>query len=521
VQKVWCVVRLFAVRKVGSKVFKQSAILTPKDIRLQFPKGSPLLKLPRWGIGLVTLLLLAAGGFATFRQLIVLPRQAAANRVLTEPVQRQSLVIAVSANGTVEAERSINVSPKNAGVLKNLLVKEGDVLRQGQVIAYMDNTDLQGELVQAQGQLAEKEAALQKAIHGNRTQDIGKARAELAESQASLQVLINGNRTEDITQAKARLSNAKASLKQADADFRRNESLYQQGALSRSDRDQKLADRDKAQADAWEKQQALALQKAGTRPEEIDQARAKVRQKQQALSLLEAGSRPEEIAQARAQVLTARGSLQSIQSKIEDTILKAPFSGIVTQKYSDPGAFVTPTTAGSEVTGAASNSIIALKSVNQVVANLAETNIAQIRLGQRVNVTADAYPGKTFTGRVKQIAAQATVKQNVTSFEVKVELLADARRLLRSGMNVDTTFQVGQISNAMVVPTVAVVREKGKTGVFVASGKGDPSFALITTGANVNGKTEVKSGLKGTERVLLSFPPGRRPQSKVGDPGGV
>lgn len=513
--------RVLEMQEVMSKVLKQSAILSSKEIRLEFPKGFRLLKLPRWVIGLVAVLILGGGGFAAFRQFVIAPRRDAANRTLTGPVQRENLAIAVSANGTVEAERSINVSPKNAGVLKSLLVKEGDVLRQGQVIAYMDNTDLQGELVQAQGQLAQQEALLQKAIHGNRTQDIGKARAELAESQASLQASINGNRAEDITQANARLSNAKASLKQTEADFRRNESLYREGAISRSERDQKLAERDKAQADVWEKQQALALQKAGTRPEEIDQARARVRQRQQALSLLEAGSRPEDIDQARAQVLAARGTLQSIQAKIDDTILKAPFGGIVTQKFSDPGAFVTPTTAGSEVTGAASNSIIALKSANQVVANLAENNIAQIRLGQRVNVTADAYPGKTFTGRVKQIAAQATVQQNVTSFEVKVELSADAQRLLRSGMNVDAIFQVGQIPNAMVVPTAGVVREQGKTGVYVAQPKGRPTFATITTGVSIDGKTEVKSGLTGNEQILLSFPPDARPQAKGGLPGGA
>jgi HlyD family secretion protein len=71
----------------------------------------------------------------------------------------------------------------------------------------------------------------------------------------------------------------------------------------------------------------------------------------------------------------------------------------------------------------------------------------------------------------------------------------------------------------MVVPTVAVVREQGKTGVFVVAPNGDPTFIGIATGANVNGKTEVKSGLKGTERVLLSFPPGKRPKSTQGVPG--
>jgi HlyD family secretion protein len=502
-------------------VFKQSDIVAPKDARIIFPKKFHLPKLSRWRFGLIVFLLLAGGGFVAFRQFVVLPRQAAAKQILTEPVQRQSLVIAISANGTVKAERSINVSPKSSGVLKRLLVKEGDVLQQGQVIAYMDDTNLRGQLVQYQGQLAQQEAALRKTINGNRIQDIAKARAQLAEAQVSLQELANGNRTEDITQAQARLNNAQATLQKAEADFRRNELLYREGGISRSDLDQNRADHDTAQANVWEKQQALTLQKKGSRPEDIAQSRARVQQKQQDLSLLEAGSRPEDIDQARAQVLAAKGALQSIQTQIEDTIIKAPFSGIVTQKFSDPGAFVTPTTAGSTVSGAASNSIIALNSFNQVVANLAETNIAQIRIGQRVNITADAYPGKTFTGRVKQIAAQATVQQNVTSFEVKVELEAEAQRLLRSGMNVTANFQVGQIPNAMVVPTAAVVREQGKTGVFVTAQNGTPIFISITTGVNVNGKTEVKSGLKGTERVLLSFPPGKRPQSKIGDLGGA
>jgi HlyD family secretion protein len=509
------------MQEVSLKVIKRLANSALKDTQSILPKQFRSPKLSQWSLRLIVLLILAGSGFTAFRQFVILPRQAADNQILTAPVQRQSLAIAISANGTVKAKRSINVSPKSAGVLKRLLVNEGDVLRQGQIIAYMDNTNLQGQLVQYQGQLAEREAALRQAIHGSRWQDIAKARAQLAESEASLQELINGNRAEDISQAQARLNNADAKLRKARADFQRYELLYREGAISQSDFDQKQADRDQSQADVWEKQQALTLQKTGARPEEIAQARARVQQKQQDVSLLKAGSRPEAIDQARAQVVAAKGALQSIQTQLQDTILKAPFAGVVTQKFADPGAFVTPMTAGSMVSGAASNSIIALNSVTQVVANLAETNIAQIRLGQPVNLTADAYPGKTFRGQVKQISAQATVQQNVTSFEVKVDLLPDAQELLRSGMNVKCTFQVGAVPDAMVVPTAAVVRERGMTGVFVVSPNSEPIFTPIKTGASVNGKTEVKSGLSGTEQVLLSFPPGLRPQSKLGDPGGV
>jgi HlyD family secretion protein len=61
------------------------------------------------------------------------------------------------------------------------------------------------------------------------------------------------------------------------------------------------------------------------------------------LALSQAGARSEEIAIARAQVLSAKGSLQTIQALINDTKIRAPFSGTVTRKYADPGAFVTPT----------------------------------------------------------------------------------------------------------------------------------------------------------------------------------
>ncbi|MDM9381716.1 efflux RND transporter periplasmic adaptor subunit [Chlorogloeopsis sp. ULAP01] len=466
-----------------------------------------------WLSWLLILLLLGGVGFAVYRQLVIVPNRNAKQRVLTAPVQRQSLPIAVSANGTVKPERSINVSPKESGVLKALLVKEGDTVKQGQILAQMDDSDLQGQLTQAQGQLAQAQANLQKAIAGNRPQDIGQAQAQLDEARANLQRAIAGNRPQDIGQAEARLNNAQATLTKAEDNFRRNQQLYNAGAISLQALNQARADRDSVQATVNEAQQALALQKAGSRSEDIEQLRAVVRQREQALALLKAGTRQEDIDAAQAQVTSARGSLQTIQTKINDTVLRAPFDGVVTQKYADPGAFVTPTTSGSDVSSATSSSILSLASTNQVVANLAETNISKIRLGQKVMIRADAFPGKTFEGKVSQIAAQATVEQNVTSFQVKISIVSDSQNLLRSGMNVEADFQVGQLQNAIVVPTAAVVRRQGSTGVFVTGVGNEAVFTPIKTGATANNFTEVKSGLQGTERVLLSFPPGSRPQS--------
>ena len=481
----------------------------------------------RWLWWLLLPCLLAGGGYGIYRLVVVMPSEQQKKQVLTMPVERQTLPIALSANGTVQPERSINVSPKNSGVLKRLLVKEGDTVKQGQVVAYMDDSNLQGQLTQAKGQVAQAEANLQQLVAGNRPQDIAQSQAVLEQAEASLQQFVAGNRPQDIGQAQARLQDAQTTFNQKDDDFRRNQQLYDAGAISLQTLNQERTARDSAQSQVRIAQQALDLQKAGSRPEEISQARAKVKQQEQALALLKAGTRPEEIAAARAQVTSATGTLQNIQAQINDTIIRAPFDGVVTKKFSDPGSFVTPTTSASSAAGGSASSILTLASTNQVVANLSENNIAQIRLGQNVKLKADAFPGKTFKGQVSQIAAQATVQQNVTSFEVKIALPdAEAQKLLRSGMNVQAEFQVGELKNAIVVPTVAVVRQQRATGVFVPGLDNKPVFTRIETGVTVNNKTEVKSGLKGNERVLISFPPGERPQSQPrggifpGAPGG-
>ena len=490
-------------------------------------KGVPKQLGTRWLLWLLLPCLLVGGGYGIYRLVVVIPSEQQKKQVLTMPVERQTLPIEISANGTVQPERSINVSPKNSGVLKRLLVKEGDTVKQGQVVAYMDDSNLQGQLTQAKGQVAQAEANLQKLLAGNRPQDIAQSQAQLEDAEANLQKVLTGNRPEDIAQAQARLEQAQATFTQKEDDFRRNQQLYDAGAISLQVLNQKRGDRDSAQAQVKEAQQALELQKAGSRPEDIKQASAKVKQQQQALSLLQAGNRPEDINAARAQVTSATGTLQNIQAQMNDTVIRAPFDGIVTKKFADPGAFVTPSTSASAVAGASSNSILTLASTNQVVANLSENIVAQIRLGQKVKITADAYPGKTFEGKVSQIAAQATVQQNVTSFEVKVTLAdAESQKLLRSGMNVSTEFQVGELKDAIVVPTVAVVRQERATGVFVAGPDNKPKFTRIQTGVTVNNKTEVKSGLNGNERVLISFPPGTRTQSQPrggifpGFPGG-
>ena len=222
--------------------------------------------------------------------------------------------------------------------------------------------------------------------------------------------------------------------------------------------------------------------------------------------MIQSGARKEDINQALAQVNSARGSLQTILAQIDDTVIRAPFDGVITKIYTKPGSFVTPNNAGGVSSSSLNSSILSLTANNQLVANIAESNLAKIKVGQKVNIKNDAYSGKIFTAKVTQIAAQATVEQNVTSFEVKAEITSPEKKLLRSGMNVEAEFEIGEKDNALVVPTVAVVREAKRTGVYILNDENKPVFKTIKTGVVVKNKTEVKSGLTGNEKVLLSAP---------------
>jgi HlyD family secretion protein len=169
--------------------------------RLSLPKLNP------WLVGLLVLVSVGGISYIAYNQLVVAPQQQAKNKVQTATVERSNLTIAVSANGTVQPERSVNVSPKTSGILKQLLVKEGDFVKEKQILAYMDDTNLQGQLLQAQGNLAAAKANLKKVIGGNRQQDTAQANAKLQDSQFALRLTQN--------------------------DLQRNRALSQAGAISK------------------------------------------------------------------------------------------------------------------------------------------------------------------------------------------------------------------------------------------------------------------------------------------------
>jgi len=373
---------------------------------------------------------------------------------LTVPVQAKNLTLKITASGTVQPVQNVNISPKQAGRLTALYVDQGARVEQGQILARMDNTDLEAQLIQFRGNLEQ-------------------ARAQLALARA-------GNRLQDIEQAKAQVESASSKVLLTSQRVKSNQNLYQQGAISQDKFDELLSD-DRS-------------------------ARANLRQLQQNLSAVNSGSRPEEIAQRQAAVTTALGQLKAIEVQVENTIIRAPFSGVVTQRYATVGAFVTPTTSASSTASATSASIVAISKGLQILAKVPEVDVGQIKLGQLVEIVADAYPSQVFKGRVSLIAPEAVVENNVTSFQVRVDIVTGLDKL-RSGMNVDVTFLAGQLQNALVVPTVAIVTQNGKTGVLLPDANNTKTtFNPVTIGSTIGNQIQILQGVQEGERVFVNLP---------------
>ena len=197
------------------------------------------------------------------------------------------------------------------------------------------------------------------------------------------------------------------------------------------------------------------------------------------------------------------------QIKVEGTKLqiRAPFSGIITSRYSNPGAFVAPTTRVSSLSGSTSSSIVELSQGLEVVVKVPESDIGRVRLDQDALFRADAFPDKRFKAKVSEIAPRASQTDNVTSFDVTLSLLQPSS-LLRIGMNADVEFQTGSTALTTLIPTVAIVTENGEPGVLLVDDKKRPRFQKVELGNSSGKRTAIINGVNPGDLIFIDLPPG-------------
>ncbi len=305
----------------------------------------------------------------------------------TTPVPRY-----ISAEGKLEARpgAKMEIGSAVAARIEQLLVKDGEHVEQGQVVAILAAEDFSARLRQAE--------------------------AELAVAQAKRVEVAAGARDQEIKQAQAELQQALSERTLAEAELARMTRLYQDKFISR------------AKLDNTES----AYKVAAARAEKANEQ----------LQLLRAGPRRETLAWLAAKVTQAEARVRYARALLDKTRVTAPISGTLIERYLDVGEVVIPEKPIA---------LIADTSQLRVNAEVDETDAGRLRLGDPVEIRAYAYPGRVYQGRVEEIAryvGKREIKPNNPAVNLGLKIIQVKIALLET-----TPLELGMTVDVRIMPT--------------------------------------------------------------------
>jgi len=342
-------------------------------------------------------------------------------------------------SGNIELTE-INVAFKTAGRLVERTVDEGDSVKKGQLIARLDRDQLSAQREREQAGLVSSEsqyAQAQSALEWQRATvaaDIEQRKADLAAAEARLNELRNGARPQEKQDAHAAVQSAQSEADRARKDWERAQTLHKNDDISTSQFDQFRTRWESAEATLKSLKEREALVLAGPREEQIAGQAAQVERARAAVKLAEANQfemkrRQQELATRRAEEARSQASLSLIDTQLADTSAVSPVDGVVLVKSADVGEVLAPGTT-----------VVTIGDIDHpwLRGYINETDLGKVKVGSKVKVTTDSYPGKVYNGRVTFIASEAefTPKQIQTQqervklvYRVKIELENPHREL--------------------------------------------------------------------------------------------
>lgn len=371
-------------------------------------------------------------------------------------VKRGDLEILVAETGRVQPLTKVDVKSKVAGQVLKLHVKEGQAVKEGDVLLELDPTDFKRQLAQAE--------------------------ADRAMIKAELDALLAGSRQEDLAEARAMLAQSRARAKRAEEEKTRAAKALAAGSLTPREWDGVTA--------------------------EFDESQAAVTAAQSKLARLQAGPRREEIAQARARLMKAEVALASARDQLAYSVLRSPIRGTVIRRGIEVGEMVTPGVAETGdrkplLTVADLSRLVVESEINQV-------DVGKLDLGQAVAIRVDSLPGTTFEGRVHKVAPAAVpgADRDVQLFPIQTLIDNAGASRLRPGMSADIDIHIQKRPNVLVLPVEAVRRLKGQEAqVTIAKRNADGQWVQekrhVVIGASSDQQVEIKSGLQEGEQVLV------------------
>ncbi len=407
-----------------------------------------------------------------------------AKQYRTEAAQRGRIQSTVSVTGTVSALLTVQVGSQVSGIVTTLHADYNSQVHKGELLAEIDPLPFQERVNQAQAALDSAKAAV----------DAAKATVRKSET--------------DIRSAQATAESQKALVAQALAGER--------GAKITADRQQKLAASSIVSDDQF--QSAKATYDVAVADREASDAQAHVAET--TIDEMRSARDAAKVQQtnAEAQVRQAQGALDSAKLDLEHTRITSPIDGVVISRQVDAGQTVAASFAAPQLFQIAQD-----LTKMQVDADIDESDVAKVRVGQVAQFTVDAMPTRTFEAVVRQVRESATNVQNVITYDAVMDV-PNPDLVLLPGMTANIRIPVQVRENVLRVPNSALrykpaddkagpivkpppqSQQKVQTQqtVYVLNGAGIPEVRKIQVGLSDGLYTEVLSGdLREGEAVVL------------------
>lgn len=377
----------------------------------------------------------------------------------------------ITGSGTIEAQ-TVALTSEQGGRVQDVRADEGDAVEQGAVLMRFDTALIDAQIGEAEAGVLAAEAQLEGVKASAHPEEIRAAEAKLAQARAqrdgakraweNAQAVVDNPQElhQRIDEARTRVALAEIRVEQAEAvlhaaqvrrDGYPNPSAeyyiaQQQVAAAQASLEQARTQHAGAQQvlenllDMRENPIQMQAEVHSARSQ-YQQAESAVEAVQAELDLLKAGPTAEEVAAAEANLKQARAALEALRVQREKMALTSPVDGLVVSRAIQPGEIASP--------GATLLRLADLDRVKLTV-YVPETQIANVQLGQSVNISVDAYPNRTFEGEVTFIAQEAEfTPRNVQTEDQRANLvfavtisLDNPDHLLKPGMPADATLTV-------------------------------------------------------------------------------
>jgi HlyD family secretion protein len=365
-----------------------------------------------WRLAFSTLLLGAAGvGFA-----YAYSHDSQAPDFITAPVERGTIATVVKATGSVDAEITVDVSSQLSGRMAEVFVNFNDVVKAGQPLAQLDQESF---LIAVK----EAKAALR----------VANATAHVQQAAAERSKLAIVNAHNDETLAEALVASAQAKQDEAQREFERKAQLAKTGSVAERDLSQARALRDTGAADL-----RAAIEQVKMKTEAIEIAEADLRM---------TGANLEN---AEAVIEQKQAAVDQAELDLKRTVLRSPIDGVIVKRDVNPGQTVAVALEAKTLFKIANN----LDSM-EVHGSIDEADIGKLKAGQSARFTVDAYPERTFTGKVLQIRKASEVVQNVVTYTAVISA-PNSELLLLPGMTAELRILVSDTRDTLKIPSQAL-----------------------------------------------------------------